>query len=189
MQSKLLLPLIQDSCELKIIKDKAYEVKSESGMTLIEVIIVMVLVGILSGFISKIIYYEINTYEMIADRKDELQSSRYAFHRIIRDIRHIMTPDTILHASSDSLSFHDVDDILIVYKYKNNEIFRNGDILVDGLTNFYFTYYDDANIALSSPVTDPSEIMVIELHLSNTVHSQIINSQIKVTPRNFLNDL
>ena len=158
-------------------------------MTLIELILVMVLIGILSGVISKIIYYEINTYEMIADRKDELQSSRYAFHVMTRDLRQIMRPDSIFHASADSLRFDDIDDIMISYKYQNNEILRNGDLLVDGLTNFYFTYYDDANIALSSPVTDPSEIMVIELHLSNTVHSQVINSKIKVTPRNFLNSL
>jgi len=174
---------------LKIFKDKAYEVKSESGMTLIELVLVMVLVAILSGFISKIIYYEINTYEMIADRKDELQSSRYAFHVMTRDLRQIMRPDSIFHASADSLRFDDIDDIMISYKYQNNEILRNGDLLVDGLSNFYFTYYDDAGNALDVPVTDPTEIRVIELYLSNTVRNQTINSQIKVTPRNFLNSL
>ena len=174
---------------MKIFKDKAYEVKSESGMTLIELIVVMVLISILAGFISKIIYYEINTYEMIADRKDELQSSRYAFHVMTRDIRQIIRPDSILHASGDSLTFDDVDLTRISYKYQNSLIRRNGDLLVDGVSNFYFYYYDDAGIALSSPVADPTDIRVIELNLSNTVHSQVINSKIKVTPRNFLNSL
>ena len=174
---------------MKIFKDKAYEVKSDSGMTLIELILVMVLVAILSGFISKIIYYEINTYEMIADRKDELQSSRYAFHVMTRDIRQVLNPESIFHASVDSLTFDDVDTTMISYKYQNNEILRNGDLLVDGVSNFYFYYFDDAGNPLADPVPDPTEIRVIELNLSNTVHSQVINSKIKVTPRNFLNSL
>ena len=158
-------------------------------MTLIELVLVMVLVAILSGFISKIIYYEINTYEMIADRKDELQNSRYAFHVMTRDIRQVLNPESIFHASVDSLRFNDVDTTMISYKYQNSLILRNGDLLVDGVSSFYFYYYDDAGIALSSPVADPTEIRVIELNLSNTVHSQVINSKIKVTPRNFLNSL
>ncbi len=174
---------------MKIFKDKAYEVKSESGMTLIELILVMVLVSILAGFISKIIFYEVNTYEMIADRKDELQSSRYAFHVMTRDIRQILKPDSLLYASADSITFADVDTTMISYKYQNSEIVRNGDLLVDGLTDFYFRYFDDAGIALSTPVADPNDIRVVELNLENTVHSQIIDAQIKVTPRNFLNSL
>ncbi len=158
-------------------------------MTLIELVLVMVLVAILSGFISKIIYYEINTYEMIADRKDELQSSRYAFHVMTRDIRQVLNPESIFHASVDSLTFDDVDTTMISYKYQNNEILRNGDLLVDGVSNFYFYYFDDAGNPLADPVPDPTEIRVIELNLSNTVHSQVINSKIKVTPRNFLNSL
>ena len=160
MKRKLLLPLIQDSCELKIIKDKACEVKSESGMTLIELILVMVLISILAGFISKIIYYEINTYEMIADRKDELQSSRYAFHVMTRDIRQIMRPDSISHASADSISFDDVDNFTISYKYQNNHILRNGDLLVDGASrrpiafslsssNFFSCFSCSASISFS----------------------------------------
>ena len=174
---------------MKIFKDKAYEVKSESGMTLIELILVMVLVAILSGFISKIIFYEVKTYEMIADRKDELQSSRYAFHVMTRDIRQVLNPESIFHASVDSLRFDDVDTTTISYRYQNSLIHRNSDLLVEGVSDFYFRYFDDAGIALSTPVADPTEIRVIELNLSNTVHSQVINAKVKVTPRNFLNSL
>ncbi len=158
-------------------------------MTLIELILVMVLISILAGFVSKIIYYEINTYEMIADRKDELQSSRYAFHVMTRDIRQVLNPESIFHASGDSLTFDDIDTTTISYKYQNSQILRNGDLLVDGVSDFYFYYFDDAGNPLADPVADPTEIRVLELNLTNTVHSQVINSKIKVTPRNFLNSL
>ena len=174
---------------MKIFKDKTYEIKSESGMTLIELIVVMVLISILAGFISKIIFYEINVYEMIADRKDELQSSRYAFHVMTRDIRQMLNPESIFHASGDSLTFDDIDTTTISYKYQNGEIHRSGDLLVNGVSDFHFYYFDDAGNPLDDPVVDPTEIRVIELNLSNTVHSQVINSKIKVTPRNFLNAL
>jgi len=158
-------------------------------MTLIELIIAMVLMSILAGFVSKIIFYEINTYEMIVDRKDELQSSRYAFHVMTRDIRQVLSPESIFHASGDSLTFNDIDTTMVSYKYQNSQILRNGDLLVDGVSDFYFYYFDDAGNPLDDPVGDPTEIRVLELNLSNTVHSQVINSKIKVTPRNFLNSL
>lgn len=154
-------------------------------MTLIELIMVMVMVSILAGFISSLIFYEINTYELLTNRKEGMQNSRYALHLMTRDIRQIMKADSIFHASSDSIRFDDISDIMVSYKYQNNKIFRNNDLLLDNISSFYFGYLDGSGNILSSPVTDPTQIRTITLSLSTLVRGQAVNSQLKVSPRNF----
>jgi len=158
---------------------------SEKGFTLIELVMVMVMVATLAGFIGNIIYYEVNTYKIVTSRKAGLQDSRFAFSKIARDLRQIVSPDSIHQAAADSIRFDDVLDNTISYKFSENKILRNGDILLESVSTFQFSYYNNNDNQLTIPISDLSDIRSIGLSMSYDVGGRTVSSQLKVTPRNF----
>ncbi|MFQ5674494.1 MAG: PilW family protein [bacterium] len=170
---------------MKIYSKRQSARKSQSGMSLIELIMVMVMISVLAGFVSNLIFYEVNTYDLITNRKQGIQNSRYALHLMTRDLRQIANQDSIFQASTDSVRFKNVNNQAISYELANSNILRNGDLLLDNVGSFHFTYIDDAGDTLSTPVSDPRQIRAISLSLSTIIKGQVVNSKIKVTPRNF----
>ena len=159
--------------------------KSESGFSLIELIIVMVLVAVLAGFVGNMIFYEVNIFNLITSRSNALQNSRRTLQTMSRDIRQIMRPDDIFEAAVDSLRFNDVNNFMITYSFVNGQLSKNSDPLVNFVDDFQFTYYDDSGNPLVVPVGDPSNIRSISLKLTTTVNGKSLKMQTKVTPRNF----
>lgn len=159
--------------------------KSESGFSLIELIIVMVLVAVLAGFVGNMIFYEVNIFNLITSRSNALQNSRRTLQTMSRDIRQIMRPDDIFEAAVDSLRFNDVNNFMITYSFVNGQLSKNSDPLVNFVDDFQFTYYDDSGNPLIVPVGDPSNIRSISLKLTTTVNGKSLKMQTKVTPRNF----
>ncbi|MFQ5822835.1 MAG: PilW family protein [bacterium] len=158
---------------------------SEKGLTLLELIVVMVLVGILSSFVANMIFNEIDIYTYVISRSETLQKSRRALQMLSRDIRHIIAPDNIYQASEDSLRFEDVDNFMILYKYINNQMLRNGDALADSVQDFHFSYFDNSGNSLAVPVTNPSDISTIAINLTISNKGHSLNFSTKVKPRNF----
>lgn len=145
----------------------------------------MLIVAILAGFVSNMIFYEINVYNLITSRTEVLQNSRRVLQMMSREIRQIMAPDSIFQASADSLRFDFLDDFMISYNFMNNQIFRNGDPMVKSVDIFQFTYFDNSGNMLTSPVTNPTKIRSIALSLTTIIKGQSFTVQTKVTPRNF----
>ena len=161
-------------------------VSAQRGMTLLELIIVIVLIGIISIFIAGVMFYEINLYDSLNNRTDKLQISRDALRMLSRDIRQIMAPDSISQASLNSIQFDDVDDVTIAYTFSNNEILRNGDLLQNSVQSLEFKYFDSSGNQLTLPVTDPSQIRTIAIDLITDLgNNQSFNLTTEIYPRNF----
>jgi prepilin-type N-terminal cleavage/methylation domain-containing protein len=158
---------------------------SEKGMTLLELIMVMLLVAILSGFVSNMIFFEIDTYEFIVNRQEMNQNSRMALRMISKDIRQIMASDSIFQASQDSIRFDTLDDFMISYKFIDNQIFRNADPLIKSVNSFKLSYFDISGNPLTVPVSNPSDIRSISISLTVSNNGQSFDVQTKVKPRNF----
>lgn len=154
-------------------------------MTLLELLVVISLIAILSGFVANILYYEINMYDLVTTRKAVVQDARFAVRLMSRDIRQIMAADSIYNASSDSLSFRDVSDNVISYAYQNSELRRNGDLLISGASSFSFAYFDNDGALMSFPITEPDQIRSVTFSLTTSENEQSITSQISVMLRNF----
>ncbi len=155
-------------------------------MTLLELIIVMVLIGIVSIFVTGVMFYEINLFDSLSNRTDKLQISRNAFRMISRDVRQIMAPDSITQAYQNSIQFDNIDDLTILYNFSNNQIFRNGDLLQNSVQNLEFEYYDGSGNQLTSPVSNPSQIRIISIDLTTSLsNNQSFNYTTKIYPRNF----
>lgn len=158
----------------------------QKGMTLLELIIVIVLIGIVSIFVTGVMFYEINLFDSLSNRTDKLQISRDALRMISRDVRQIMAPDSISQAYLNSIQFDDVDDFTIAYTFSNNQIFRNGNLLQNSVQNLEFEYFDSSGNQLTSPVSNPSQIRTISIDLTTSLsNNQSFNLTTKISPRNF----
>lgn len=146
---------------------------------------VMVISSIVAAFISNLIYYEVNTFDLVVNRKEVGQNSRFALQMMSREIRQIISPDSILAASSDSLRFVDVTGRHILYRYNNPRVFRDNDVLLDGVVGFEFNYFDEDANQLTQPITDLSAVRNVTLALTTHLRGQSLSSKISVTPRNF----
>lgn len=157
----------------------------EHGTTLLELIVVIAIAAVLVGFVSNVIYHEVNIYDSVSARKRALQDSRVAMQMMARDLRQIMAPDSIFQVSADSIRFDLVGDLMITYEFSGGQVLRNGDLLLDSVNSFQFAYYDDSATLLDFPINDPTEIRSISLSFSTSVEGETIASQFSVTPRNY----
>lgn len=158
---------------------------SERGITLLELVLVVIITAILAGLISNMMFYEVNTYTQITSRTEVLQNSQRVVQLIAREIRQIMSPDSIFHASADSFSFDVLNDILFSFNFTNNQILRNDIPLVKSVDAFQFSYFDNLGAQLGNPVANPADIRNITLSLTTSINGQPFTMTSKVTPRNF----
>jgi len=171
---------------LRVFKATKLKVLGEqSGISLLELILVMVLVGIISGFIANLLYYELNLYNRLIGITSSTQTTRNTLQMLSRDLRHIDAPDSIYQASADSIRFDDVDDVMLSYKFYNDKIYRNNDLMQDGINGLTFRYYDASGNELSTPVTNPAQIQSITVQLVASVNGQSLTFNTSIQPRNF----
>ena len=154
-------------------------------MTLIELIMVVVIVGTIAGFVGNIIFYEINTYTIVQNRKAGTQNARFVSQFLAKEIRLIAHPDSIFTATSDSLRFGDINGKTIRYEFANSELRRNSDLLLQEVSAFGFDYYDGEGDLLLQPISDPAEIRRIAFQVTTASNGQKVTSRVNVTPRNF----
>lgn len=156
-----------------------------SGFTLIELVISIVIVGVLSLFVSSFIFYEVNSFVFSTSRQQTVQDSRWALQLILKDLRQIATPDSILYASADSLSFYNVDTDIVTYTYSSNQILRNGDLLLSSVDSCGFRFYDNEGDILSSPVGDVTDVYLFSIRFTTSSHNNATKFSSKCVPRNF----
>ena len=176
------------------------------GVTLIELVIMMVLIGALSVGISRYLVNVIDVWNFTSFRSDIVANARGAFMKMIRDIRQIKkrTPseNTIEVADRSALQFISLDtnynDIRIRYRLSGNYIyydldsnfdgtFDNSQILMTGAYNFYFKYYTKAGDELNPyPLSssDREKIYQIGIEFEVREKDQSYQFRTKVFPRN-----
>ena len=158
---------------------------SERGVTLLELILVMVIMVVLAGAASSMIVYEMDIYTRITSRTEVLQNCQRVVHLMSREIRQIMSPDSISYASADSLRFDNLNDDPISLNFTDNQVFRNGQPMVKSVDDFRFRYFDNFGDTLSNPVPNPEDIRTIVLSLETSINGQPFSVRAKVMPRNF----
>ncbi|MFC1592392.1 type II secretion system protein [Candidatus Omnitrophota bacterium] len=168
---------------------------SRKGVTLAELVMVIVVVGILMSGLSLGVKEAIDLWLFLSFRNEIVSQGRMALTRMGREIRQMKTrtpsEEPILLADSNHLQFTDVNDAVIDYQISSGSLMRNADILADGVSSLEFCYYDRDKTAICSPVCecnvaggqlDDIEIVGIRLQVQSGSQSMILRSQ--VYPRN-----
>lgn len=171
------------------------------GVTLIELIMVMVIVGILGGGLSLGIREAVELYRFLSFRNEIVAQGRLALMRMGREIRQMAPRDPtfkpIAAAEDHRLRFtaidldeYGVEDIVEFYQTGNelrrifNDTPAEGNILASNVNNLVFTYYDKNNNQLSTPVADTSKVYRIVIALTLKRGTQTLTLRSQICPRN-----
>lgn len=174
-------------------------IRDRGGVTLIELIMVIVIVGALVGLFSLGVVEAVNLWRFLTFHNEIASQGRMALMRMSREIRQIPTRtevEPIKVANVDSLEFDvmdldgdEADDLLEFYLNGNElrRVFNNnppgpprGDILATNVSNLEFTYYNKDN----QPASGPSDVYRIIITLTLTSGTQALTFKSQVFPRN-----
>ncbi|MCK5707586.1 MAG: type II secretion system protein [Candidatus Aureabacteria bacterium] len=140
----------------------------KKGYTLVEVTMSIMLMGIIASIFVSTIVEGARTYVFIESQAEAANTAKFSLKRILRDCRNATV---ISSADSTSITFTNAFSEDMQFVLSGNVL----NISDDNGTNFYplaenvqslsFSYYDNLNNSLATPVADPSEIMSISIEL------------------------
>jgi len=176
------------------------------GVTLIEIILVVVTIGVLAGGFSWYFARNIDLWNLVTFRSEIVSQARLGVVQMVRNIRQIKTsnPDeeTIEEADTQTLQFiilsSDNSNVRMRYRFLGNSIFYDLDsdfdgtfeesnILVRGVDAFRFRYYDiDGEEFVTLPLSseDREGVALVRIELSLQQGDQRIGFNQEVFLRN-----
>lgn len=169
-------------------KKKALQ-KNQKGFTFIELVLSLVVLGLISLTLATLLRTGIDTFSLIVSRKEALHNARLAVERVTREIIYLEAAD-ILSISPTMIQFNDKNDISTDFHSVASgslfQVYRGTNLLAENLSNFLFTYYDQAG----GEITNFSDIASVRrIKVEMTVQTQNGFGDVKVRgdvyPRNF----
>lgn len=115
--------------------------KKYTGVTLIELIIVMVVLSILTVVSLPMLQSGFNAYLTQKQLTDANWQSRLIFARMTRDIENIPSTGNITTAAVSQLTFLDASNNSVSYTLSGSTLLRNGITLANGVNSVTFGYY------------------------------------------------
>lgn len=160
--------------------------KEKMGITLVELIMVITIVGILTTAASMYIRETIGLWRFVTFRSEVTAQVRTALIRMDREIRQLKDDLSVYTAAATQFRFDDINANNIDYQLSGNNLMRNSDILAAGVSGLSFTYYDADNNALTAPLVSPVNTDIYRINISLSIQSgeQTKTLSLEVYPRN-----
>lgn len=179
--------------------------KNNRGFSMLEMVLALVMGSLIVGATSQSLLDNAQSYTFIANRKSALGDARYAMNRMTQDILRLKSAGLVI-SSPLGIQFTDTDGATPTGFYwaanssgSGNALWRgdlsdgtaDDQILIDNVSSFNVTYYDQANNALAT-TDDPAEVRRIRIQLSTAaieqggVNEGSVTLQTTVTPRDFI---
>ncbi|MDD5668977.1 MAG: prepilin-type N-terminal cleavage/methylation domain-containing protein [Candidatus Omnitrophica bacterium] len=165
--------------------------KRARGVTIIELIMVIVIVGLITAVSGMYIKETVDLWRFLSFRNELVNEGRMALMKMAREIRQIKNHSSISVANSSQITFTDINNHVISYQLSNGNLVRTYDgvsnTLADRVTALTFIYYNSANAVLTPlPLDSSSRANIYRLDVSFTMRAgsqtKILNTQ--VYPRN-----
>jgi prepilin-type N-terminal cleavage/methylation domain-containing protein len=156
----------------------------EKGVSLVELMVTVVLIGIIAAVTARMLVIGAGTYDSVNTRNKVLHANRISFEMLTKDLRAIKSKSDITLANASQIIFNNLNDEQVNYSFSNGSLYRNSNLFVEGLSSFQFTYFDDEGEDLSSPVSTPSQIWEIDIAVDATVSSKPFHLESRLHPRN-----
>ena len=160
--------------------------KARKAVTLIELVIVIVVVGVIAAAGSLYVREIIDMWSYLSFRDEVVSASRQALFRMDRDIRRVNNGTSVRVATAAVLNFSDTQGRDINYSFSGRNLTRNAQVLVSGVSAFNFSYLNETNVLIPSPDVFPSQTDIRRVRINMTVESrgQSKTVGIMVYPRN-----
>ncbi len=117
-------------------------IKKMRGFTLLELIVAIVLMGIISVVISRVL---LNGYQHFLTAQNISETDWKGFlvlSRLVDDIHTIRTPEDISTIAATQLTFTNTSNSTVQYQLSSGTVFRNGLALATGVQGFALSYLD-----------------------------------------------
>lgn len=160
--------------------------RAKSGVTIIELVITIVIVGVLVGSSSMFIKETMDIWRFMSFRNEVVGRGRLALARMVREIRRVRDTVSVITATSSQFRFYDSSDTDIAFLLSGTNLMRNSTMLAQGVSGLTFTYYDANGASITSPAVSPNEttIKVIKISFTVTYGTQTKTVTAQVYPRN-----
>ncbi|MBN1684631.1 MAG: prepilin-type N-terminal cleavage/methylation domain-containing protein [Gammaproteobacteria bacterium] len=160
----------------------------QSGFTLIELIIVIIILGIVAAIGSSVLYQSFRSQEKSQELIETTWQARVAIRRLSQELFSITLND--FTPATHQITFKNIWGEMVTYSLDtpNHTLKRNTETLANNVNALDFFYYDENNTAvmdLSNP-TEIAKIRCIKIQISIEKNNAIIPLQTIVCPRNFL---
>lgn len=162
-------------------------VKTQRGMSLIELIFVIVISSVIVGLLGRFLLLGINTYFFLDKSKEIMRNTRLSIHYMNRDFRQVRQINGINNAAATRFDYWNYGDKNIVYQFVDHKIKRNGNTLADHILTFQFRYLKADGHYLQTPVTSDSLKFIWNVETVFTVSENSQNKRVDllVHPRNY----
>jgi prepilin-type N-terminal cleavage/methylation domain-containing protein len=159
-----------------------HRLHKQSGLTLIELVTVIIIMGIIAAISSNLILEGATTYYKARDMFIGYWQGNVAMQRFARDMGKIRSSNDILTATPTNLVFNDINGNSVSYLLSGSSISINGNTLADGidLANSSLSYFDNNSLSTSTL----SSIRYIKLQLKITKNNTSYTTINTVYPRN-----
>lgn len=138
-----------------------------SGITLIEIIIVIVVISLLSGITAQFLNLGFLGYYQGQNSIDVDSQAQVALNRLMNDLHRLRSASDITTANASDLTFTDLDGNVISYQVNGSQLQRNNLALANNVQSITFQYYDITGTVLVTPVSEANKplIRLIKLNL------------------------
>ncbi len=172
-----------------------YQVSSQLGVTLIELIITMTLITIIAGVISFVIASAFQSVEHSQRRKVIVIDGTHASEMFRRDVSLMKDSESLLVAESKRVRFKTPTDQTIEYQISNGYLYRTivgqyaPHILAKNVNdaNSVFQYFNNEMTGLTSvplSLEERGQVWVINMTLVMVHHAETIPFSATVFPKN-----
>ncbi len=175
------------------------------GLTILELVVVMVIVGILAVGFSRFIIQSVDLWDFLSSRNEIVNQARTGLARMGREIRQLgaLTLSPFVETSSSTvfrfIKLEGSNEVRIEYEFSGNQLsykrdesppqtfvsFDSSNVLLSGLngtagTDYKFTYYDSSG----AETTTPANVYRIRINIELEENDETLQLHYEVFPRN-----
>lgn len=128
-----------------------FHFKKQKGFTLIELILSIILMGIISVVIGRIMVAGFKTFITSQNISEADWQGLLALEMITNDIHDIRSASSITTISASSLVFTDMAGTIVTYQLSGTNLQRNSLTVASGITALAFTYLNGSGTVTATP--------------------------------------
>lgn len=141
----------------------------QTGFTLLEFVMVIVIIAILAGIGSTQLYQGLSSYVQSNDMNTTDWQANAALERLFREIRSVNRSAAITTASASVLTFTNGSNTSLTYQITSGNLVEGANTLASNATALAFTYYD-RNGAVTSTIAN---IRFVKIDLTLTENTYV----------------
>mgnify|MGYP000851080253 CR=1 FL=1 len=125
----------------------------KKAYTLVEMVLVIVIIGIVAGIAVPLMLEVGDAWSLSSKAYDRAALQAVVITgRMSKEIRQLRDARSLVTATNSQLTFFNTNNTNITYSSSGSLLMRNNDVLAENVASFSFTYYNDTNATIATPV-------------------------------------